>query len=278
MKSKGRTVAELGEAVQQALDAKYTLVYNSQGDVLPDDVVAALVKGENWWATKGGEAFMQWESECRWTGACDVVDELSKEVVGRWEQEDGAEYADLLDNMWSGSNERMSAIDIVYDRDESDLVNTLIQQHGAVLLRVTITAMDEDAGLSYTALTREQFLDLLGFEHTPNNMHLAGEVIDNALPEYGVAIGQALIGVDLTAIANLPGSGLVKLCNPHVWLGNPFAGSGWCSEDAFTGTLTVDRGDLRTDDGAFGYSWNTVVGGTSPSYFSGEIAPIAMTE
>jgi hypothetical protein len=87
-----------------------------------------------------------------------------------------------------------------------------------------------------------------------------------------------LIGVDLEAVANLPACRMVELRNPHVWLGNPFAGSGWCSEEAFTGTLTVDRADLQTDDDAFGYSWNEVVGGTSPSDFSCEIAAVAKPE
>jgi hypothetical protein len=260
------------------LDDKYVLVYNSQGDALPDDVAAALVKGDNEWETKGGEALMEWESEVRWASACDAVDELAKEIVRRWEREDDADYDELLDAEWPGTDERMSLIDTVQDRDGSEWFSELVNHHGAVLLRVPIKAMDEDAELSYTAVTREQFLDLLGFEHTDNNMRLAGEVIDNASPEFSVAIGQALIGVDLAAVANLPASGKVELRNPHVWLGNPFAGSGWCSEEAFTGTLTVDRADLQTDDDAFGYSWNEVVGGTSPSDFSCEVAAVAKPE
>jgi hypothetical protein len=180
MSTPGRTVEALGEAVEQELDDKYVLVYNSQGDALPDDVAAALVKGENGWETKGGEALMEWESEVRWASACDAVDELAKEIVRRWEREDDADYDEMLDAEWPGTDERMSLIYTVQDRDGSEWFSELVNHHGAVLLRVPIKAMDEDAGLSYMALTREQFLDLLGFEHTDNNMRLAGEVIDNA--------------------------------------------------------------------------------------------------
>jgi len=267
-----RTVQALGEAVEQELDDKYILVWNSQGDVVPHDVVAALVQGENTWETKGGEALSVWENDVRWASACDAVDELSADIVRRWEHEDDADYHDLLDYEWPASDERLSAIHTVQDRDESAWFDELVNQHGAVLLRVTIKAMDEDAGLSYTTVTPDHFLDLLGFEHTDSNRTLAAEVIDNASPEFSVAIGQALIGVDLRAVVDLPASGQVELHNPHVWLGNPFAGSGWCSEHAFAGTLAVDRSDLRTDDDAFGWPWAKVVGGTSASYFSGSVA------
>jgi hypothetical protein len=269
-----RTVEALRDAVEQALHDKYTLVHLDQGDSLSADVVAAL-SGDDPWETKGGEALTEWESEARWVGACDAVDELAKNILRGWERQDDVDYEELLDDEWLVSDARMGLIDTVRERDESEWFGELVNRHGAVLLRVAIKQMDEDAGLSFAALEPEQFLDRMGFSHTEHNMHLADEVIDNASPEFSVAIGQALIGVDLATVVRLPASGTVDLRNPHVWLGNPFAGSGWCSEEAFTGTLTVDRRDLRTDKDAFGYSWNEVVGGTSPSAYAGEIAASA---
>jgi hypothetical protein len=266
-----RTIEALGKTAERELRDKYDLVHVCQGGSLSADLVAALVKGDNEWETKGGEALTEWESEAQRASACDAVDELAKDIVRRWEQEDGVDYDELLDGEWLVSDARMGLIDAVRERDGSEWFSELVNRHGAVLLRVAIKKMDEDAGLSYTALEPEQFLDLLGFEHTDHNIRLAGELIDNALPEFSVAIGQALIGVDLETVVHLPSSGAVGLRNPHVWLGNPFAGSGWCSEQAFTGTLTVDRGDLKTDKDAFGYSWNEVVGGTSPNYYAGEL-------
>jgi hypothetical protein len=274
MSTQDRTVQALGEAVTQELSERYTLVYNDRGDGLPADVVAALVRGADEWETKGGEALHEWAGDVCWVAACDVADELAKELVRRWERDDDADYDQLLDCEWHGSDERASVIDEVIGRDHSEWFSELVNHHGAVLLRVSVAAMDEDADLSFTALTCEHFLDLLGFEHTDSNILLADEVIDNASTEFSVTIGQALIAVDLRTVADLPSDGKVVLRNPHVWLGNPFIGSGWCSETAFTGTLTVDRDDLRTDSDGFGWSWEKVVGGTSPSYFAGEIAPL----
>ncbi|MFJ5984444.1 hypothetical protein [Lentzea sp. NPDC092896] len=270
-----RTVEALSDAIERALHDKYTLVHLDRADSLSADVVAALVSGDNPWETKGGEALTEWEGEAQWINACDVVDELAKNHFRLWERQDDVDYEELLKDEWLGSDARIVLIETVQARDESKWFGELVNRHGAVLLRVTIKQINEDADLGFTALEPEQFLDRMGFSHTEHNLHLAGEVIDNASPEFSVAIGQALIGVDLATVVRLPASGTVELRNPHVWLGNPFAGSGWCSEEAFTGTLTVDRSDLRTDKDAFGCSWDEVVGGTSPSTYTGEIAASA---
>jgi hypothetical protein len=275
MSRREHTVELLGETVTNAVDATYRLVYAEQGQGLPADVVAALVKGENPWETVGGDNLSAWESDVRWSAACDTVDDLAREIVRHWEREGDHDYDELLDHAWPSSLERLSAIETVLERDESEWFRDLVKRSGAVLLRVTIPSMDEDAGLSSTDITPDAFLDLLGCEQTDENRRNAGEVIDNASPEFSVAIGQALIGVDLADLVCLPDDGLVELRNPHVWLGNPFAGSGWCSEEAFAATLTVDRDALRTDEDAFGYSWGEVVGGTSPSYFAGAIVAVA---
>lgn len=275
-----RTVETLSAAVTAEMAAHYTLVYNSQGDTLPEDVVAALVRGDNVWETKGGEALSEWEREVQWTAARDAVDELAKEITQRWEREDStdthdADYSDLLDNEWSVSDEREAAIDTMRDRDNSTWFDDLVTQYGAVLLRVGIPGMDEDAGLSFTPMRIPELLELLGFEASGHNRTVAAEIIDNASPESTVVMGQAIIGVDLAAICALPVEGKVELRNPHVWLGSPFTGSGWCGDEPFHGTLTVDRADLRTDKDAFGYPWNEVVGGTSASYYAGEITSVS---
>lgn len=261
-----RTVELLGTTVGDELDATYTLVYADGG--LAKDLVAALVRGDEPWDTRGGEQLHEWAGDVADEAARAVVDELAREIVGRWEREDDADHDDLIDDEWPGSDEQRSAIDTVLNRDSSTWFADMVKGHGAVLLRVGIAAMDEDSGLSFTPVTYEAFLDLLGFEHTEHNLTVAAEVVDNASPEYSVVMGYAMLGVDLAEIVDLPSEGNVELRNPHVWFGSPFTGSGWCSDDPFTGTLTVRREDLRTDDDAFGYSWGDVVGGTSPSYFA----------
>lgn len=265
-----RAVAELGAAVTAEMDPAYTLVYVEQGQTLSDDVIAALVRGDNEWETEGGERLTEWASDAADHAAAEKVRDLATKIVRRWEGEDDADYEDLLDE-WEISAARDSAIEAVRDRDRSQWYTELATRSGAVLLRVGIPALDEDAGLSFKPMTPAALLDLLGFEHTDHNLTQAAEVVDNASPEYSVVMGYALLGVELTDIIELPGEAdrQVRLNNPHVWLGSPFAGSGWCSEEAFTGTLTVRRGDLRTDDDAFGYSWSQVVGGARAKDFAG---------
>jgi len=268
-----RTLAALGAAVLAELKPAYTLVYLDQGEKLPDDVVKALVQGDNPWETEGGERLTASKGDEAHAAARKAVDELAKDITERWEREDGADYSDLRDG-WVFSDEQNEAIYTVQGRDDSNWAEELIAGHGKVLLRVLIAGMDEDADHGYQPMSREKLLDLLGFEHTEQNLEVADEVVSNASPEYNVAMGYALLAVDLADIDALPVDPDVKveLRDPHVWLGSPFAGSGWCSEDPFTGTLTVTRGDLRTDADAFGYSWEQVVGGLTPGDFGGSLA------
>ncbi|EWM19631.1 hypothetical protein [Kutzneria sp. 744] len=270
-----RTLAALGAAVTAELDPTYTLIY-AESDRLPTDVVAALVRGENEWETQGGEGLTQWKCDIVDTAARQVVDDLTTQVMRRWERADDTTYPNLLEE-WSTSLARDAVIETVRDRDESTWFDDMVTRHGAVLLRVGIATMDEDAGLSHKPLPPRRFLDLLGFAHTEHNLTRAAEVVDNASPEFSVVMGYALLGADLADIVRLPGDGArtVQLRNPHIWLGSPFTGSGWCSDEPFDGTLTVHRGDLRTDEDAFGHSWEKVAGGTSPSYFSsGSLVPV----
>jgi hypothetical protein len=270
--NRNRTIAELGQAVTDELNERYSLVDTYPGQEIPADVVAAIVRGGNLWETDGGERLTAWADEELHSGACRAVDELARDITGRWEREDGTDHSVLLDK-WEVSTERDEAVHEVCDRDISPWYTELVNAHGKVLLRVGIAAMNEDAGLSFTPMSPQKFLDLLGFAHTPQNLVHAAEVVGNASPEHTVAIGYALLGVELSELDKLPADpeAVVELRDPHVWLGSPFAGSGWCSEESFTGTLTVRRGDLLTDADAFGWSWEKVVGGVKPSDFGGSL-------
>ncbi|MEU0529176.1 hypothetical protein [Amycolatopsis tolypomycina] len=267
-----RTLTELGEAVIGELDETYRLIDIYPGQEMPADVVAAIVRGGNVWETTGGERLNDWASDELWTRGYEVVDELAKEIIARWEREDDADHSGLRGE-WDYSEERDNARTEVSERDNSPWYSALVYAHGKVLLRVIIRAMDEDAGLSFTPTTPKQFLDLLGFDHTPHNLECAAEVVGNASPEYTVIMGYALLGVELSELDKLPDDedAAIELCDPHVWLGSAFTGSGWCSEEAFTGTLMVRRGEVLTDDDAFGCSWDKVVGGADPADFGGSL-------
>lgn len=271
-----RTIAQLGAAVVAELDESYTLVYADR-DTLPADVVAALVRGGNEWETEGGQLLSAWEADAAADTAREVVDELANEIVHRWGREDGTDHDHLIEQDWPVSDERESALDTVRERDRSTWFDDMTSRHGAVLLRVGIDAMGEDSGLSYKPLSPEAFLDLLGYAHSEQNLKCAAEVVDNASPEFSVAEVFALLGVDLADIVRLTdeAEAMVELRNPHVWLGDSFAGGGWCSDEPFDGIVTVKRGRLRTDMDAFGYGWAQVLGGgLNPSDFGGSVAVV----
>jgi hypothetical protein len=270
-----RTLADLKAAVTAELDPAYTLVYREQGDTLPDDVVAAMVSGAPEWETDGGERLSEWAGEIEWKASHETADQLAGDIVDRWEREDGADLTRVRSE-WEDSSERDDVATDIRERADAQWFTDLVNDHGKVLLRVAIPAMNEDAALSGTRVTPERFLQLLDFAEREDNLTNAAEVVDNASPEYNTAIGYALISVDLSVFLTMPAEPDVKvdLVDPHVWLGSPFSGSGWCSESAFTGTLTVTRGDLATDKDAFGYSWGDVVGGVNPSDFEGSLVVV----
>lgn len=263
----GRTLAALGKAVEEDMPAKTDLVYVAYDDKLMDTQIAAIVRGDQ---EEADESLWEWSGESSYMSATEMVDELAKEVVGRWTREDGGDYDDLLDE-WQASDERMSAIDMAQSRDESDPMKQLARNSGDVLLRLPIDTLDEDADLDDTT-TAEELLDALGFVHTDVNLAAAQEILSEGAYPGAVLIGYALIAVDVEDVYNLPGEGEVEIRNPHVYLGNPFAGSGWAA-GPFEGTMRYDRKDLRTDRDAFGYSW-TEIAGPVVSAYRGEVAAV----
>ncbi len=98
-------------------------------------------------------------------------------------------------------------------------------------------------------------------------------------PEFSVLMGYWIVGADVETLYDL-GSDVkqVTITNPHLYLGNPSSGTGFISEEPFEGTVTVDRGDLRTDKDAFGYSVESIYGGLNASQFEAEITPVVPQE
>jgi hypothetical protein len=265
-----RDLAALGREVESEIPATTHLVYVDYRDELTTEQVAALVRGDT---DALNESVWDWSGSSSWDGACDLVDELARETVKRWERETGDELDWLLDE-WPSSDERMSAIDMAQSRDVSDPIADLARNTGDVLLRIPIETLDEDADFgSIESPLAEDLLDRLAFARTPGNLSAAWEILDNAYYPGCVLMGYALVAVDVQDVYRLPLDGKVTITGPHVYLGNPFAGSGMAS-GPFEGSLTFDRTDLRTDRDAFGYSW-TEIAGPVVSAYRGEIAAVA---
>lgn len=260
-----RDLRALAGEVESDMPAKVTLIYVDRNDELTDKQVDAIVRGDtdDLW-----ESVSEWEMEARWTGACDAVDDLARDVIRRWEREDDADYSDLHEE-FGISDERDALLDLARERDDSDVIGDLARNTGRVLLRMPIDGLDEDASMD--DVDAAEFLRRIGFDATDNNVKHANEILAETSYPGAVRMGYALISVDVSDLWALPidGETEVVIHKPHVYYGNPFAGSGWAA-GPFDGTLTYKRNELTSDRDAFGYSWTEIAGPYLPAY-DGEV-------
>jgi len=261
------TLENLADEIRGAMDETYNLVYVDYRDELSDEQAAMIVRGdmESVW-----ESVQEWESDATWDSACDIADELANDALRGLEDDDDGSVDALRDD-WQGSQERYDIIDAIRERDSSDIIGELVKRSSRVLLRVEV--VDEDHAWAFEPVEPTDFLARVGFEATPANLESACEVIANASPEFGVGMVYALAAVDLGDIYALQDDDVVTIVNPHLWLGNPFAGSGY--EAGFEGTVTVPRAELRTDKDAFGYGWAEACGGVTVSAYEAELTVVS---
>lgn len=223
------------------------LVYVDYSDSLSDEQVDAIVRGD--YEHFDGGHFDEWSSDNRFETVCGLLDEILKDLAEEWDEEALEE--------WKHSEEWEEARFAIEDKDTSEPLKKLAHQTGSVMLRITLK--DEDDSYSFKEVNEEDALDELGLPRSEHNLEHMAEIIANASPEFSVAMVSALASVDVGDLydllwANDPS--VLEITNPGIWMGNPFAGSGYA--DQLEGTILVKREDLRTDKGAFGYGWQEV--------------------
>jgi hypothetical protein len=266
------TLARLKDEVIEDLSATYELVYVSQGDKLMDEQVESVVTGD---LEALEESLDEFVGEQTWINSREVADDVASTVLDRWtresESDDDDEVIEELRFAWEASDERDEVAEIVQEHDTSQPLRDLARGTGLVLLRIDADN-GEDSDFRYDGDdAAEQLLTRLGFEQTPENLKNAWEIVANCCTEVGYL--QYLVAVDVESLLDLPEKGKVTFTDPNVYLTNPFAGAGWA--DKLYGTVTVDRADLRTDKGAFGYGWQEVTGGVTLSYYESEMTVVA---
>jgi hypothetical protein len=265
-----RTRKSLADAIIADLSATYDLIYINQGDQLTDEQVDALVAGDD---EKLWDLLSEFELDARDEGLSSVLTDAVKTVIDRWEREDGEDYTDLAAEFEQSEDEE-AVREAITERESGDWVKELANGAGDVLLR--ITALDEDHAYDNEDVTPERALADVGLPGTPGNIEVMADTLAECSPEFSVLMGYWIAGVNVGDLLDLPTEVThVEIVNPHLYLGNPFAGSGWISEDPFEGVVTVARDQLRTDRQAFGYSVDKIYGGLLPSSFSATIRPAA---
>ncbi len=265
-----KTVKDLADAIIADLSPKYDLVYVDYRSEFSPEQVALIVRGdwEKLWDTT-----VDWESDSRYDATKAIIKDVGEDVIRRWQREDPDDdrLDDLLDDLES-SDEIERVRDAIYERDEGRWTDQLASNTGDTLLR--FWAIDEDSGWSFTEVTPEMVLDQPAFEfieRTEENVKAIQYALDNSSPEYSVTLGMWVVGASVSDLLNLPSDGFVEVADPHLWLCNPFTGGGFITEKPLTGWVTVERGDLRSDKDAFGWTADEVYGGLSASQFSAEL-------
>jgi hypothetical protein len=194
----------------------------------------------------------EWISDRQWEGACDLADELFKEVAS---EEEFAEHEDE----WRPSDEREALIHEIMENDTSDPYQDLMRNTGSMLFRYSPSEDD---------------MVWLGDEiDTPEAMHAALGLAPELLPTVqtiwpeieGYTISGGGFGASIVFSANPAdlwvGEGtMVEISDPFLWLCNPWAGNGY-GEVAEGVTITLNIDDIHTDKAEWGYSADDVFGG-----------------
>lgn len=263
-----RLCTRLASDVIASLDKSYDLIYVDYRDKLTDDQAAMVVRGdiEALW-----ESTDEWVSDQRHATVTQIITQAVADMVRTWEAADEVDYSDLIEEL-PGGDEWERIVDAVHERDDSDYARTLIRQTERQLLRINV--IDEDHGYSFQQVDPLDVLARVGLPATERNVRVMAETLNECSPEHSVLMGHWIVGADLEQLYDLPDDcAEVTITNPHLYLGNPFAGSGFISEEAFEGVVYVPRERLLTDKAAFGASVDAMYGGLSASDYACEIAP-----
>ncbi len=241
------------EQAIERLKPKYELVYVDYDDCIADKDVQAVLDYD--WEVL--EDIDHWAAEQRW-------DSAEREFDYEFEPE---ERADL------GEEGCREVIDRIMECDNSDYYGQLIRHTSNPLLR--IQAMDEDLFMLYEPLSASDVLDALNFPKTDRNLALVRDTLancgDGARPYW-------LLSANLETLWGISSESLVRITNPHLFLGSSYSGSGWFTEEPLEGTITVKRLDLTTDKAAAGYSVTDIFGGLVVSAFECDVQELKVEE
>ena len=232
------------------LDESYDLVYVDYRDQLTDEQVTFLVKGDT---EALYDSLDEWFSEAEYLGAEAAMHDAFDD--------------DELDCL--GQTGVQTIRETIMERDTSDWLSALIRQTPDPLLRVCV--IDEDDAFAFESVNAREVLDKVGLSHSDHNVAAVEQALAECSPEYSVLLGYWVFSADLTALSKLEEDQVVRVANPHLYLGNPMAGSGFVTEPVLHGVVAIPRSELRTDDDAFGYSIASIYGGVRTSEYHSEI-------
>jgi hypothetical protein len=277
-----RTSSALADAMIAGLDEKYDLVYVDYRDQFSDDQVAALVRGdlETLW-----DKSSEWESNAREESITEILKQVGDDVIRDWQIDDErqdldeGDYEPLVDGFF-GTEEYERVRDAIDQRDRAQWPTQMAGQTPAVLLRIAAAEIDEDNAFTGGDVAADHVLMRLGAAPTEENTYVVQEMLKEADYPGAVLMGYWIVGADVSDVYKLPTEPdtLVEIVNPHLYMGNPFAGTGMITDGPLTHTVRVRRDQLRTDAEAFGHAVTEVFGGLNPSSFAATITAVPAEE
>lgn len=250
--------------IEQARTEKWiSLVYVHYDDRLTDDQVDAVVRNAGW-EDDAWESFFEWTSEAQCLSASEWIEQAVKDHrEAAYREHDDEDWLTL--DLTFDQEEWVR--EVLYDRDDSKPLDDLLSNTPAQPLRVPLGEMPrhDDGTVSAAGLA-----EMLGVTYSDAWQRVIDEIMAEVWDGVQYLEVHLLAYVDLDPEwLDLPEDALVTFTTPHLWITNPYAGNGFegALEDAGV-TLTVKRGDLRTDRDAPGYSWQSVAGPHWPAYHS----------
>lgn len=291
----------LADLLIAGLDESYHLVDVAYDDKLTAEQVEMVVAGD--WERLWDHS--EWESDSRrdgaqWHAELEAKDnlrrifhlnttrtdaELRSLLVGSDISDEATAFDEFKD---SDAWDRL--IEAISDRDSSNPYSQLAGHTGYVLMRQLLAA--EDDWWDHEPLTASQVIGRIAgfdgeqyghrevtvaFKRNTYNIGVVREVLRECSPEFSLLAPQLVYAVDVADLYDAGDCEYVEITDPHLLLGNPFTGTGWCSDDPIRGTFRIPRGDLTTDKGAFGYGWDEIAGVVTSAYKADFTAGPAVT-
>lgn len=270
----GWTLGRFAAEVRAELRPTYQLTYVDRNDQLSPAQVAALVRNDG---ETLGDSLDEWTADQQHDSATGELEEVAKAVADAWERE----HADVLDEhrdsvdpdavanvvaAWEVSDDREDVRSIIMERDNSDPLRDLARNTPPVLLRIPVGDFDgegwskgDDEQPDPYALLAEAGVPLPADAATVDS---AADILANADTEGTVFLLATVDVCDLWDIQD--GDDVVTFDRPSLLLSNVYQGNGF--EGEVRGPVSVKASQLRTDEDAPGYSWQTIAGPVLSAY------------
>lgn len=268
--SMSEALALLGKRIEEEVSRNtYELVWVDYRDHLTDEQVDWVMSGdmEEFWSST-----MDWESDQQYESAKNIVESLAEQYA--WVE---FEYdADDVLSAFDGSTEYHDLILSVMDKDSSEWFTDLIRNTPAPLMRVIYSDeryLADESTLVTSDNAREYVTEVVdSLVGSEGNEEAIEELLRECCLVSCYVVPQLLFTPeDLSTILDAEPGDKVVITNPWLLLGDPFQGDGY--EVELRGNVTLDRGQIRTDRAAGGYSWSTIAG-VNPGSYSCEVAVI----